>query len=122
MKQYIPKSIRNAACSQTRIQPKRDCKSSIQLPTTQLSYDSAIGLHLLRNPICTQNYDDKQFCILAKVRSPFHLSIFEAIFIKTLNPILCQQKNLSTISRCSRITLFYKNNFIRTRGSFLLKI
>jgi len=55
-------------------------------PTTQsLSRDFAIGLHLLRclrNPICAQNYEDKQFFILAKVRSPFHLSVLEAIFIK----------------------------------------
>jgi len=62
------------------------------LPTTQLSCDSAIGLHILRNPICAQNYDDKQFSILAKDHSPFHLSVVEAIFIKTLNPILCRQK------------------------------
>jgi len=32
--------------------------------------------------------DDKQFYILAKGRSPFHLSVLEAIFIKTSNPIL----------------------------------
>jgi len=74
IKQHIPKSIRNAACSQTRIQPKRDCKSSTQVPTTQsLSCNSVIGLHVLRNPICTQNYDDKQFSIFAKGRS---LSIY----------------------------------------------
>jgi len=53
---------------------------------------SAIGLHLLCNPICAQNYDDKQFSILAEDRSPFYLSILEAIFIKTSNPILCRQK------------------------------
>ena len=32
------------------------------------------------------------FCILAKGRSPFHLSALEATFIKTSNPILCRQK------------------------------
>jgi len=102
IKQRVPKSIRNATCSQTRIQPKRDCKSSTQLPTTHLSCDSAIGLHLSRNPICAQNYDDKQFSILAKGCSPVHLSVLEAIFIKTLNPVLCQQKefvyNLTLLS------------------------
>jgi len=77
---------------QTRIQPKRDCKSSTQLPTTQLSGDSAIGIHLLRNLICAQNYDDKRLSILVQGRSPFHLSVLEAIFIKTSNPILCRQK------------------------------
>jgi len=74
----------------------------VNLQPSQLSCDSAIGLHLLRNSICAQNYDDKQFSILAKGRSPFHLSVLEAIFIKTLNPILCQQKefvcNLTLLS------------------------
>ena len=32
------------------------------------------------------------FSILAKGRSPFHLSALEATFIKTSNPILCKQK------------------------------
>jgi len=90
------------------------CKSSTQLPTTQLSCDSAIGLHLLRNTICAQNYDDKQFSILAKGRSAFHLSVLESIFIKTLNPILCRQKNLSTISRCYRINPLFLQSFALT--------
>jgi len=89
IKQHISKSIRNATCSQIRIQPKHDCKSSTQLPTTQLSCNYAIGLHLLRNLIWAQNYDDKQFSNLAKGCSPFHLSVLEAIYIKRLNPILC---------------------------------
>jgi len=33
-----------------------------------------------------------KFSILAKGRSHFHLSVLEAISIKTLNPILCRQK------------------------------
>jgi len=37
IKQHILKSIRNTACSQARIQPKRDCNFSTQLPITQLS-------------------------------------------------------------------------------------
>jgi len=92
---YIPmphahaRALKHAACSQTRIQPKRDSRFSTQAPTTQsLSYDSAIGLHPLRNPIYTNNYFVKQFSILAKGRSPFHLSVLEAIFIKTSNPIM----------------------------------
>jgi len=58
------------------------------VPTTQsLSCDSAIGLHLLRKPIRAQNYDDKQFS----------------------NLILCRQKELSAISRCSRIKSLFLN-------------
>jgi len=104
IKQHSPKTIRNAAaCSQTRMQPKRDCKSSTHVPTTQsLSCDSVIGLHVLRNPICAQNYDDKHFHIFSKGRSSFYLSVLEAVFIKTLNLILCRQKefiyNLTLLS------------------------
>ena len=72
----------------------RKCKYSTK-STTQiqsLTHDSAIGLHLLRNPTCAQHYDDSMFSILAKGRSPFYLSALEATFIKTSNPIFCRQK------------------------------
>jgi len=49
---------------------------------------------------------DKQFFILAKGRSPFHLSTLEAIFIKTSNRSCADKKNLFTISRCFLINLF----------------
>ena len=65
---------------------------SQQLKIQFLTHDSAIGLHLLRNPTCAQHYDDSMFSMLAKGRSPFHLSALEATFIKTSNPILCRQK------------------------------
>jgi len=52
--------------------------------------------------ICAQNYDEKQNSILAKGHSPFHLTVLEVIFIKTLNPNLCRQKefvnNLTLLS------------------------
>ena len=54
--------------------------------------DSAIGLHLLQNPDCTAHYRDRQFSILAKARTRFHLAAVEAIFIKPQQPILRRQK------------------------------
>jgi len=30
--------------------------------------------------------------VLARARTPFHLSALEATFIKSLNPLLCKQK------------------------------
>jgi len=109
IKQHIPKSIRNAAtCSQSRSQPKRQCKSSTQVPSTQtLSCDSVIGLHLLRNPICVQNYDDKQFSILAEGRSPFHLSVKKPFSLKPQIRSFADKKNLSIISRYSRINISF---------------
>ena len=39
-----------------------------------------------------QHYDDSLLSILAKGRSPFHLSALQVTFIETSNPILCRQK------------------------------
>ena len=94
IKQRVSKSIRYGTSSLKRDLPIRKCKYSTK-STTQiqsLTHDSAIGLHLLRNPTCAQHNDDSMFSILAKGRSPFHLSALEATFIKTSNPILCRQK------------------------------
>ena len=38
------------------------------------------------------------FTILSKGRTTFPLSALEAIFIKAKSPILCRQKNMSTVS------------------------
>ena len=92
MKHHVPKSIRSYSSSQKRLLPARYCKSSTQTNTQSLASDSAIGLHLLQNPTCAQHYDDRRFSILAQGRSPFHLSAFEATFIKTSIPALCRQK------------------------------
>ena len=94
IKQHVPKSICYGTSSPKRDLPIRKCKSSTK-STTQiqsLTHDLAIGLHLLRNPTCARHYDDSMFSILAKERSPFHLSALEATFIETFHPILCRQE------------------------------
>ena len=63
------------------MQPRRNCKA--KTPINQLECDSAIGLHLLQNPVCAAHYHDRQFSILAKARTQFHLAALEAILIKT---------------------------------------
>ena len=92
IKQHVPKSVRSCSSSQKRLLPARRCKSSTQTNTQSLASDSAIGLHLLQNPTCAPHYDDSRFSILAQGRSLFHLSAFEATFIKTSNLALCRQK------------------------------
>ena len=66
-------------------------KLQSQNSLNQLECDSAIGLLLLQNPDCPAHYHDRQFSILAKARTQFHLAALEAIFIKTEQPILCRQ-------------------------------
>jgi len=41
-----------------------------------------------------------------------HLSVLEAIFIKTLSPILCRQKEFVYNLTFYRINLFFLNSFV----------
>ena len=55
-------------------------------------HESAIGQHLLDNAQCALYYNNEKFSILARGRSSFHFSALEATFIKSLNSLLCKQK------------------------------
>ena len=66
-------------------------KSTTQIQS--LMHDSAIGLHLLRNPTCAQHYDDSMFSILEKRRSPFHLSALETPSLKLSTLFSADKKN-----------------------------
>ena len=68
-------------------------KSSTQTNTQYLASDSAIGLHLLQNPVYAQHYDDCRIFILTQGHSTFYLSAIEATFIKTSNNALCRQND-----------------------------
>ena len=56
IKQHVSKSIRSCSSSRKRLLPAHRCKSSIQTNSQSLASDSAIGLHLLQNPTCAQDY------------------------------------------------------------------
>jgi len=88
IKQHIPKHIRNKT-RPLKTLPKRSCKTSQYL--TEAS-DSAIGLHLLQNKECAENYNNNMFSILATGRSSFYLATLEAVYIHSLKPVLCRQK------------------------------
>ena len=89
IKQHVPRSIANPPALHNRQSFSRSYKTNI-LP--QQFYESAIGQHLLDNAQCTLHYSNEKFSILARGRSSFFLSILEATFIKSLNPLLCKQK------------------------------
>ena len=88
-KKYVPKSITNPRTSANRQSLSRSCKNNIR---PQQFHESAIGQHLLDNAQCALHYSNEKFSILARGRSSFHLSALEATFIKSLNPLLCKQK------------------------------
>ena len=101
------------------ILPRHTCKA--KTPINQLDCDSAIGLDLLHNSDFAVLYHDRQFSPLAKARTRFHLVALEDIFIKTQKPILCRQKNVSTLFKfynnsslgCGQATFFKYHLFSR---------
>ena len=89
IKQHVPRSITNPRASPNCQSLSRSCKNNT---CPQQFHESAIGQHLLDNTQCALHYSNEKFSILARGRSSFHLSALEATFIKSLNPLLCKQK------------------------------
>jgi len=112
--EHNPKSIRNNQ-KPTKILPKRNCKEKINT-TKHLQCVSVIGLHLLLNKQCANNYNNQQFSILTRARIVCHLSALEATNNKTLKPILFRQKDFvyspsfdtTSISINTILPLFYR--------------
>ena len=95
IKQHVPKSIRSCFFSQTRLLPAARCHSYIETNTQSLTSDSAIGLHLSQNSVCTRHYDESIFSILSQGRFFFHLHLFLKPFSsKLLIPSSADKKNL----------------------------
>ena len=92
IKQHVPRFIANPPASHNRQSLSRSCKANIR---PQQFYECAFGQHLLDNAQCALHYNNKQFFILARGRSFFQLCALEATFIKSLNALLCKQKNSS---------------------------
>ena len=86
--QHIPRCIRSDK-RPTKNLPNRECKITTN---TCVYCDSVIGQHLLENEECAKHFNDVQFSILATAISWFHLSVLEAIYTNSLQPILCHQK------------------------------
>ena len=90
IKQHVPKSISDPPAAPSRQILSRSCKTNKITP--RQFHESAIGQHLFDNAECARHYNCDKFSILARGRSLFHLSALEATFIKSLNPLLCKQK------------------------------
>ena len=54
--------------------------------------DSAILAHIRNKPACVPTNAQERFRILARARSSYHLDILEAMYIRSLEPSLCAQK------------------------------
>ena len=89
IKQHVPRSIANPSSSHNR----QSLSCSLKANTRPQKFQkSSIGRYLLDNAQCALHYSNEKFFILARGRSSFYLSAFEATFIKSLNPLLCKQK------------------------------
>ena len=88
IKQHVPRSIANPPASPNRQSLSRSCKANTR---PQQFHESFIGQHL-DNAQCAFHYRNEKFSILARGRSSFHFSALKATFIKSLNPLLCKQK------------------------------
>ena len=87
MKQHATTSTRKKSGT-VREQPPRMCKNN----NSKINCESAIGKYLITNPECAKTYTEDNFRIIGQTRSSFHLSVFESVYIKTQNPVLCRQK------------------------------
>ena len=87
IRQQVREFIKTGPILNVRNISTRSGKSS----TPVVFSESAIGQHLLDNPMYAKNYRDKKFIILSFSRSSFHLSALEAVYIKSCKPNLCRQ-------------------------------
>ena len=86
--QHIPRCIRSDK-RRTKNLPNRECKIT---STPSVYCVSAIGQHLFENEACAKHFNDAQLSISATARFLCHLSVLEATYINSLQPILCSQK------------------------------
>ena len=83
IKQHVPKQIRQGGQLKDGLTPSHSYKTTFS-DNQSIASTSAIGKHLLENPTCASHYKDEMFFVISRGRSPFHLSVLEAILtIKT---------------------------------------
>lgn len=90
VKQHVPKSLLHAAKQQSS---SLIVNNTSTIPAVR-NCRSAIGQHLLDNPICAENFSLDNFSILSQARNSFQLHVLEAWFIHFHKPVLCKQKEL----------------------------
>ena len=71
----------------------RNIISSHSQPSITPSNISAVKLHLFENPDCARFYTWDCFKVIGQARTPFQLSVLEAVLINSHKPILCRQKD-----------------------------
>ena len=78
---------------------RRSARSSGVTVHVALSVDSvtsSVAKHLISNVDCRLSYSDDCFSVLSRARSFRHLKVLEAVYISSLRPVLCVQKEYVT--------------------------
>ena len=99
VKEHVPPAIRNPPPPQTgEVKPKnqahnlRKRRTEVkQLPIPAYNI-TAVRLHLLENPACASRYKEECFKIIGQAKTPYQLSVLEAMNINCSKPILCRNK------------------------------
>ena len=88
IKEHAPVSLLNA-CKSTTDPIDIILKSNGKPYATKLT---SIGQHLKESPKCGKDFDKRQFSVLARAWTDFHLKVLEAVYLKSWSPNLCVQK------------------------------
>ena len=100
----IFRSISNCHFFQDRSNLSRACKTN---STSQIiAHDSAIGQHLLENPLASQ-YIDTKLSILARGRTSFHLFRFCNYVYQIFSTQSLSRQQISLQFKTQSLTLFY---------------
>ena len=73
--------------------------SAVPVNDVALSVDSvtsSVARHLIAHVDCHLSYTDDCFSVLSRARSFSHLKVLEAVYISSLRPVLCVQKEYVT--------------------------
>ena len=102
--EHVPSAVRKRAIHQTQNDPvaqvlpqkynlrSRNTVPSHSQPSITPSNMSAVKLHMFENPECAGAYRRDCFKVIGQARTPFQLSVLEAVLINSHKPILCRQK------------------------------
>ena len=92
IKEHIPACVKKHYLST----PQDDFRNNITL--VRAATKSSVAQHLLENRNCGLNLDQCKFSIVRKCRSTFEMDVFETVFIASIEPALCKQREFDFVT------------------------
>ena len=92
IKQHVPEKLLNLA-------PGAKAKTAVS--------DSAITKHLMTSNDCMPTDPVERFELLTRARNKSHLDILGALFIKSLTPELCAQKEFVKVLKLLALKIYH---------------